>query len=347
MIDEDDRCPLLPNEPAEGPCAVRCGDSPSPPCNGCPAGTVVPDGWVCVPAGDFWMGSPIDEPTRFPFETRHLVRISRPYLITATEVTQDQWVAVLEAAPGEGWPAQLPASSPAWFQEGVGGCEEEPCGRRPVERISWWDAVAFFNRWSRADGLEPCYRLSGCEGSPGTGCAPDRRDCDSDAFCAEIEWVEGCTGYRLPTEAEWERAARAGTETALWSGDFGDGECEGQPAMDRAAWYCGNSGERSHLVATREANPWGLYDVLGNVWEYAWDVFRSDYGGVGEPDVAVVDPEGPDTGDGRGIVRGGSFDSRSQYQRSALRLRPNVADATRSRSDERGVRAVRWLPELR
>jgi formylglycine-generating enzyme required for sulfatase activity len=113
----------------------------------------------------------------------------------------------------------------------------------PVTEVSWMDAVRFCNLLSLTIGLDPCYTI---------GDDPDAQDvvCDWQA-----------DGYRLPTEAEWEHACRAGTTGARY------GE------LDDIAWYRGNSGGEVHEVATRAPNPWGLCDMIGNVWEWCWDVF--------------------------------------------------------------------------
>ncbi|WP_406011937.1 formylglycine-generating enzyme family protein [Streptomyces sp. NBC_00984] len=115
--------------------------------------------------------------------------------------------------------------------------------RTPVTEISWNEAVRFCNLLSQATGLRPCYS---------TGDDPDGLDvvCDWQA-----------DGYRLPSEAEWEYACRAGT-----SGDrYGD--------LDEIAWHGGNSGDEVHDVATRMPNAWGLHDMIGNVWEWCWDLY--------------------------------------------------------------------------
>lgn len=116
-----------------------------------------------------------------------------------------------------------------------------PGDRLPVETVSWSDAVRFCNALSEQDGLAPAYRLG------------DDVECDASA-----------DGYRLPTEAEWEYACRAGTSGARY------GE------LDEIAWHRGNSGERVHDVGGRQPNAWGLHDMLGNVWEWCWDVYDAE-----------------------------------------------------------------------
>lgn len=123
-----------------------------------------------------------------------------------------------------------------------------PGGRAAVEGVSWWDAVRFCNALSERDGLAPAYRFP----ARGEG----------------IEWDRSADGYRLPTEAEWEHACRSGTTGPRYG------------PLDEIAWHRGNSGERVHDVGGKRPNAWGLYDVLGNVWEWCWDVYDAEvYGG--------------------------------------------------------------------
>ncbi|WP_433888942.1 formylglycine-generating enzyme family protein [Streptomyces sp. CA-111067] len=116
--------------------------------------------------------------------------------------------------------------------------------RLPVESVSWWEAVRFCNALSLLDGCTPAYRL-GADGE-------------------EIEWDAGADGYRLPTEAEWEHACRAGTEGPRYG------------PLDEVAWYRGNSDERLREVGGKRPNAWGLYDMIGNVWDWCWDVYDAE-----------------------------------------------------------------------
>ena len=121
---------------------------------------------------------------------------------------------------------------------GVGFSYFSSCGGNcPVESVSWLQAIAYLNRLSTAVRLQECYPNG-----------------DGSAFIGL-----NCEGYRLPTEAEWEYAARAGTTTAYWAGVE-------EKDLAQVGWYLGNSRSVTHPVALNDANPWGLYDVHGNVW---------------------------------------------------------------------------------
>ncbi|MDP6460481.1 MAG: formylglycine-generating enzyme family protein, partial [Gemmatimonadota bacterium] len=139
-----------------------------------------------------------------------------------------------------------------------------------------YDAVAYCNALSASEGLTPCYSGSGS----GTVC----------------DW--NANGYRLPTEAEWEYACRAGTETAYYTGVNTNTECA-DPNLDMAGWYCGNASNTTHPTEEKVANASGLYDMHGNVWEWCWDWYGS-YSGQ------ETDPAGPGSGSDR-VIRGGSW----------------------------------------
>ncbi|GHD16472.1 hypothetical protein GCM10007147_04620 [Nocardiopsis kunsanensis] len=132
----------------------------------------------------------------------------------------------------------------------------------PVTEVSWFDALRFCDLLSLAHGLVPCYGTPGT--GPGDGGArgrpadtPEGGDPDG----ADLRSDPGAGGYRLPTEAEWEHACRAGS-TGVRYGD-----------LDAVAWYRKNSGGRPRPVGTREPNAWGLHDMIGNVWEWCWDLY--------------------------------------------------------------------------
>ena len=152
-----------------------------------------------------------------------------------------------------------------------------------MERVTWNDAITFCNKLSEEIGLEPCYNLS-------TGA------CDF-----------GESGFRLPTEAEWEYACRAESGLGYSLGDY-------ENALDRAGWYQRNSSENTHPVGLKTQNNWGLYDTHGNVWEWCNDWYgKAAYGSGG-----TSDPTGPSSGSDK-VLRGGSWIDSSKECRSAKR----------------------------
>jgi formylglycine-generating enzyme required for sulfatase activity len=151
----------------------------------------------------------------------------------------------------------------------------------PVERVSWFDAVEYCNTVSQREGLTQCYQVQG----------------------QTVTWQKACNGYRLPTEAEWEYAARADKPT----------EYAGSNDVKEVAWTSSNSEGRPHHVGTRNANAWGLHDMSGNVWEWVWDWYAGSY-----PGDASTDPNGPSAGVNR-VLRGGSFSGGAVFARVASR----------------------------
>ena len=151
----------------------------------------------------------------------------------------------------------------------------------PVENVSWYDAVKFCNRLSEKAGLERCYD--------------------------ESTWICDFSknGFRLPTEAEWEYACRAGTKTEYYTGDS-------KSELSRTGWYSGNSGSNTHPVGQKEPNTWDLYDMHGNVWEWCNDWF-GNYSSV-----SVTNPTGIQSGSFR-VLRGGWWYDSARCCRSADR----------------------------
>lgn len=209
---------------------------------------------VRIPAETFMMGSPSGESGRDSDERRHRVRISKPFYLGETEVTQGLWRAVM-------------GNNPASFKNCGNNC--------PVERVSWKDCQAFIQKLNRL--------------------------------------VSG-GGFRLPTEAEWEYACRAGSGSAFANGGITEKGCGHDSNLDAMGWYCGNSGKKTHVVRGKAPNAWGLYDMHGNVYEWCQDWYGA------YPSGSVTDPAGPSSGSLR-VLRGGSWYGYARYCRSANRNR--------------------------
>lgn len=163
-------------------------------------------------------------------------------------------------------------------------------GRLPVEDVSWWDAVRYCNARSRAEDLAPAYRV--------------------DEEAGHVTWDRAADGYRLPAEAEWEHACRAGTTGPRYG------------ALEDIAWYRGNSRERIHPVGGKQPNAWGLHDMLGNVWEWCWDLYDPEVYGAYR------------------VLRGGGWFDEHWSCRASVRRRSHPS----LRIDDTGFRVARSGP---
>jgi len=237
---------------------------------------------VRIHAGTFTMGG------EEGFFGQRQVTLTAGFYMGRFPVTQGEWVAVMGSNP-------VPGDSVHY-------------GRwRPVVDVSWFDAIVFANRLSIRDGLSPAYRINGSTNPDRWGEMPTGWDHPNIDAWNSVEMVDGSTGWRLLTEAQWEYAARAGTTTMFSNGaQSGD-----DPSVDEIAWTSRNSGGRTHNVGTRAANPWGLHDMHGNVWEWVWDSF----GALGTD--PVTDPTGASSGSYR-VNRGGSWFDWAQAAGSAI-----------------------------
>jgi serine/threonine protein kinase/formylglycine-generating enzyme required for sulfatase activity len=239
--------------------------------------------FVLIPPGEFTMGStaaeiqtalkdlsPIDPPhwvdciqSEAP---QHKVILTQATYLSVHEVTQAQYEKVIGQNPAN-------FSSTGMGKESVVGMKTAD---HPVEMVSWNDAAEFCTQLSKLEERKPFYLRAGETFTPLDG-----------------------TGYRLPTEAEWEFACRAGTTTRYWIGDKEDD-------LLRAGWFGGNSGGRTHAAGEREANPFGLADTHGNVWEWVQDGWDASYYGQFRNKPAV-DPSVPFSAGSLRVIRGGGW----------------------------------------
>jgi formylglycine-generating enzyme required for sulfatase activity len=327
---------------SDGPRADAARDAPAPDLDAgisgdrvdlpSPDAWAVPGTWVKLPPGSFSMGSPASEtcrpgPDAGVQETPHLVTLTHGFKISTTEVTQRQFEAVM------GYNLSY---------------DDLKMADHPKEGLSWIEAVAYCTRLSIKEGYKPCYvkvpiliqcKLAyGC--SDGAFCQQETTYCaryeDDPAYAGDKIYT--CPGYRLPTEAEWEYAYRAGTISALHTtGALDPKACKTcsvpSPAADAIAWYLCNTNKRHRAVGTKLANSWQLHDMAGNVSEWCHDRFVNNLGAV-----PVTDPAGPAVGDER-VVRGGDFTQYAGRVRAAARR----SIVPTSYGNEIGFRCVRTI----
>ncbi|MBN0044868.1 formylglycine-generating enzyme family protein [Streptomyces actuosus] len=196
----------------------------------------------------------------------------------------------------------------AWYARVTGGRPSASRGDRlPVESVSWWDAVRFCNALSRQEGLTPVYLLADADADADADTGP-LSVAASDA--GTVVGDASADGYRLPTEAEWEHACRAGTTGPRYG------------PLDEVAWYQGNTEGRIRPAGGKEPNAWGLYDMLGNTWDWCWDLYDAEVYGTYR------------------VLRGGGWADEHWSCRASVRRRSHPT----LRIDDVGFRVARSAP---
>ena len=210
-----------------------------------------------------------DESAEVDEQKEHTVTLNT-FEISKFEVTVWEWKQFIKANK-----MKMPAK-PTWgWQDNY-----------PINGVTWNEAIAYCNWLSIKEKLQPCYTKKG----------PN--------FVCNFK----ANGYRLPTEAEWEFAAKGGTSTKGF-------RFSGSDKLDEVAWHKANSSGHPHTVGTKLPNELGIYDMSGNVWEWCWDWYNKDFYKQEKGD----NPKGPEMGERR-TVRGGSWDSQPNYIRPANRI---------------------------
>ena len=259
---------------------------------------------VQVAGGSFEMGNPSGGDGAGPV---HTVTLGGFYM-GKYPVTQEQYLAVTGSNPSSN--SADPASG-------------EVQGKRPADQVSWYDAIEFCNALSVKNGFSPYYTIDKVNEDP--------NNTNSGVLTDTLKWTvtrnSAATGYRLPTEAQWEYAAKGGNPNAAgWVGYT----YSGSDKAGDVAWYFSNSNIRSREVGKKAPNGLGLYDMSGNVWEWCWDWYGSYASG------SQADPLGAVSGDNR-VIRGGSFYDPAEHVRSDNRYYYNPMYKTSSV----GIRLVR------
>ncbi len=297
-------------EPVVSDIGEACNDNADCDTGNCVAGQCAPQDLVLLTADTFTMGNPTDVVPFFDDQAERSVTLTNDFIIGAYEVTQAEWEDI----------------------QGYTIAANTACGDNcPTERVSFNLALQFLNRLSVRQGFPECYDLSNCSFATG------RFECSSIVINTVSGSVYDCTGYRLPTEAEWEFAYRGSTTTPYYNGTP-DGTlvttCGAVPLLDDISWHCGNA-STTQTVGLLAANENGLFDMAGNVAEFVWDPY------VESPPAGTDPIASGDTSNVRRIVRGGSYFRLPVQGQAAYRTgtQPQGASAR-----DIGFRIVRTVP---
>jgi formylglycine-generating enzyme required for sulfatase activity len=290
-------------------------DNPSPPP---PSPTGGSGELILIEAGSFVMGSSEDEIGYIGDEDQHPVTLTNNFYMFSTEVTNREYADLAQWALASGYCSvegtrvydNLDGSTLELLDmDDDEDCEISYDGSKfvidagmenhPVKEINWFGAAAYCDWLSMSEGLERAYDHED----------PNYWKCNDNAPYA-------AQGYRLPTEAEWEYACRAGSISSFAGGMISEVACGNEPSLANLGWYCGNAEGWTHPVASLSPNAFGLYDMHGNVWEWCNDWYHNTY------EDEVMNPIGPPPGWYK-TLRGGGWSDVARRCRSASRRNPS------------------------
>lgn len=264
-----------------------------------------PEDFSLIPAGTFSMGDHKDEPEEWMAPSRpvHEVYVSAFYMAT-TPVTYEEWALVRDWGIAHGYQFDKEGERGYSGETWTGLPDTPENNRHPVTQVSWYDMVKWCNAKSEMDGLEPVYYMNDAR-------TEVYRRTRHIVKNTEVDW--DANGYRLPTEAEWEKAARGGLVGKRWP--WGDADID----PTRANFWNSSETNGTTPVGTYPPNGYGLYDMAGNVWEWLWDAWSENW--YSQPAASEPDTRGPcasEVGKYR-VYRGGRWAQAPVHLRVATR----------------------------
>ena len=256
-------------------CQNNAGGTPDSKKPDSPSQSTVPKDFVKVPGASI-KGTETWTPYSYVFVSGRALEIKSFYM-SGHEVTRAEYKEVMGSLPDD--------MAKAYDKEG-NELTGDAAGKNPVNKVSWYDALVYCNKRSIKESLTPCYKINGKTTPDEWGAVPSSGNSTWNSATCDFN----ANGYRLPTEAEWEWAARGGKNYKY----------AGSDNIDEVAWYTSNTHDTgTRDVKTKKANGYGLYDMSGNVWEWCWDYWYRSI-------TSATPPAGPSSGSDR-CKRGGSW----------------------------------------